>query len=145
MRNALAGAAAPVLAFVALTWLALESGGVGIIETTGEGGVPRRTHVGPVEIEGDVWLEAGTPEGGWYLDIAHEPELSLEREGSRRSFRAVPVPTEAARRRVRAALRERFGWRDRRVGMFIDSSAAVAVRLESIGIGNTPDDPGGVP
>ena len=133
---ALAGGAL-VLALAAVTGFALESGGVGVVETSAAEGELRRTHVWPVEIDGELWLEAGTPDNGWYVDLGREAVLWLERDGIRRRYRAVPVPTEPARRRVRAGLRERFGWRDAWVGLFVDSSRSVAVRLEGL-----PADPG---
>ena len=139
MRRAPVGVVGLLAALGAVTWFALESGGVGTVETTAADGTPRYTHVWPVEIDGVLWLEAGTPQNAWYVDIGREPDLWLDREGERRAYHAVPVPTEAARRRVRDALRARFGWRDAWVGMFVDSSGSVAVRLdpaaEPVGVG----------
>ena len=98
--------------FLAITWLALESGGVGIVETTRADGTLRRTHVWPARIDGGLWLEAGTAGNGWYLDVQQEPLLWLDYEGERTRYRAYPVRDPAAHDRLRASLREQFGWRD---------------------------------
>lgn len=119
-----------VVAFLGVTGFALESGGVGIVESTRADGTPRRTHVWPARIDGTLWLEAGTVENGWYRDVLSDPEIWLEYEGARASFRAVPMANAAAHDRLRASIRERFGWRDRWVGIWLDSSQSVAVRLE---------------
>ncbi len=119
-----------VVAWLAVTWFALESGGVGIVETTRADGSLRTTHVWPVRIGEELWLEAGTVETGWYVDVGSDPEIWMEYEGARLRFRAVPIADADAHDRLRAKLRERFGWRDRWVGIWLDSSQSIAVRLE---------------
>ena len=117
---------------MAITWLALESGGVGIVETQRPDGTRRSTHVWPARIDGDIWLEAGAPESGWYRDVRSEPELWLDYDGARERFWAVPVHDPVAYERLRGAIRERFGWRDRWVGIWVDSSQSIAVRLDPV-------------
>ena len=113
-----------------VTAYVLESGGVGVVETLSPGGEVRSTHVWPVRIDGELWLEAGTPENGWYVDVQSSPEVELDYQGMRARYRAVPVLGPAARERLRAAIRSAFGWRDRWVGIWVDSSTSIAVRLD---------------
>ena len=124
--------ATAIVGFFAITWFALESGGVGIVETRRPDGTVRSTHVWPARIDGTLWLEAGTAGNGWYVDVQSEPLVWLDHEGKREHYRAVPDPHPAAHDRLRTSLREHFGWRDRWVGIWVDSSASIAVRLDPI-------------
>lgn len=121
--------AAAGLAFAGVTLVALEAGGVAVAETRGPDGAVRRTHVWLAEADGALWLEAGAPGNPWFRDVLRDPHLVLETDGRRARYRAEPVPGEAARRRVRALLRAKYGWRDAWVGLWVDASRSVAVRL----------------
>ena len=120
-----------VVGFFAITWFALESGGgVGVVETQRPDRTVRSTHVWPARIDAVLWLEAGTAGNGWYVDAQSKPLVWLDFEDERQRYRAVPVHDPAAHDRLRASIRERFGWRDRWVGIWVDSSASIAVRLD---------------
>ena len=123
------GAAALVAAFAAVTWWALEAGGVALVETRAPGGEPRSTHVWWAEVDGEIWLEAGTPENAWFVDVLHEPALVLEIQGRRARYAARPVAEPGGHQRIRARLREKYGLRDRWVGLLVDTSRSIAVRL----------------
>ncbi len=119
-----------LLALAVTTWLALEAGGVGVIETTRADGEVRRTRVWLVEIEGERWLGAGAATNGWYRDIIERPEIRLlPGEGRALRFHATPVPTPAAQQRLRRALRHRYGWRDRWLALFITHTQSIPIRL----------------
>lgn len=120
------------LALVTVTGWALESSGVAVVGTRAEDGSLRSTHVWFVETgepDAELWLEAGTPTNPWFLDVQRDPALTFE--AGRRSGRYVarPVPGADAQRRVRALLREKYGFRDWWVGWLVDTSRSVAVRL----------------
>ncbi len=130
MRRALLAAGAAVALFVPATWLALEASGVAVVTTTTREGSARETHVWFAEIAGELWLEAGTPENPWFRDVQAEPRLRIALlSEAPRAFVARPVPSRAARQRVRAALHAKYGWRDAWVGLFVDASRSLAVRL----------------
>jgi len=133
IRIALRGLVPIVLVLAGVTWWALESGGVAVVETTTAAGEVRRTHVWYAQ-DGDVlWLEAGTPTNGWLLDVRGDPVLTLSRPEGIARYRAVPVENEAAHARIRALIRERYGLRDWWVGfLIVDSSQSIAVRLEPV-------------
>ena len=78
---------------------------------------------------GELWLEAGTPENPWYLDVGREPALSFSSPTRSGEFLARPHPGEAPRQRVRSQLREKYGLRDWWVGVLFDTSRSVAVEL----------------
>ena len=110
-----------------------------MLETTTADGSPRATHVWFVEPDGELWVEAGAPGNGWFVDVATQPELGFRSERRSGRFVAVPVDTPDAQARVRGLLREKYGLRDRWVGLLVDSSRSVAVRLDPApGSGGAP-------
>jgi len=113
------------------TWGALEISGVAVVTTTRETGEPRATHLWYVEDGGVLWLEAGTPDNSWFADVGRDPLVTFAAEDRPAArHRAVPVPERSAA--VRAQLRRKYGWRDRWVGLFVDSSRSLAVRLDPV-------------
>lgn len=114
---------------VGLTWWALESGGVAIVETQSPDGSTRATHLWFVASGGQLWVEAGTPDNPWFRDIQTSPILTLRIDGWSSPFRAEVVDEPATQQRIRGLLREKYGLRDWWVGHFVDSSRSVPVRL----------------
>ena len=129
MKRSLAIVVALAGLFVALTYAALELGGVAIIETQREDGTTRTTRVWYVQERKDLWLEAGAPTNGWFVDIQRTGELELTLGTNPFPYRTVVVAKPAVRDRVRALLREKYGWRDLWVGLFVDQESATPVRL----------------
>ena len=129
MRTAIAALLAVLLAFAAITWWALEWSEVAVLETRRPDGSIRSTHVWYATHGGELWLEAGTPENGWFLDIQHAPMISIEIAGDRREYRAEPVEAVSGHARIRSLLREKYGARDWWVGQLVDTSRSIAVRL----------------
>jgi hypothetical protein len=130
MKLALAIAAALLVAFAALTWLALEAGDVAIVETRADDGSSRATHVWFTESDGELWLEAGSPENPWFADLGRDPRLVLRAEGHDGDYLGERRDDLESRARVRARLLEKYGWRDRWVGLwFVDQSKSLVVRL----------------
>jgi hypothetical protein len=117
--------------FVAITWWVLESGGVAVIETPMPGGGVRSTHVWFVEPDGELWIEAGTPQNGWYLDVQQSPELRFDAEGRSVRCTARAIEDPGAHDRLRSLLREKYGFRDAWVGLLVEPSGSIALRLES--------------
>lgn len=111
------------------TWWALESDGVAVLETRKPDGMKRSTHVWYAEPGGELWLEAGSPENTWYVDIQREPGVVLEVEGRSTRYVAQPVPGEVTHRRIRSLLREKYGIRDWWISLIFDTSDSIAVRL----------------
>ncbi len=111
------------------TWWALESGGVAVIQTRTPDGSLRSTHVWFVSPNGELWIEAGTPENPWFQDVQRDPVVSLELDGRTETYVAEPVTHLDAHTRIRTLLRAKYGRRDRFVGLLVDTSRSVAVRL----------------
>ncbi len=116
-------------AFVATTWWALESGGVAVIETRTADDSVRFTHVWYTEPDGELWLEAGTPENGWFIDIQESADVRFETDGHSVRYIARPEEDPSGHDRIRFLIRGKYGIRDRWVGLVVDTSRSVAVRL----------------
>lgn len=131
-----------LLALVGITWWALESGGVAIIETRGADSTPRQTHVWYVEDEGVLWLEAGTPENGWYRDVRSNPSLAFAGGAHSGRYRARPLEDPATHTRIRSLIRAKYGLRDRWVGfLIVDNAGSVAVRLDPLETAGSQETP----
>jgi hypothetical protein len=122
-----------LVAFIATSWWALESSGVAVVETRGVDGSPRSTHVWYVEPDGELWLEAGSPENGWFRDVQENSTLTFTAKRHSGRYRAQPLDSATAHRRIRQQIRAKYGFRDRWIGLLVDTSRSVAVRL-------VPDD-----
>ena len=129
MKPVLVGIAMLLAAFVATTWWALESGGVAVIETRTADDSVRFTHVWYTEPNGELWLEAGTPENSWFIDIQENPDVRFEANGRSARYIARPVEDLSSHDRIRSLIQAKYGFRDRWVGLVVDTSRSVAVRL----------------
>jgi len=127
LRRAALVLVALVAAFAAITWVALEQSGVAIVETHASDGSVRKTHVWTVELDGSLWLEAGSPKNAWFADLGRDPHLRLSAAGESRDAVAEIVPEKSAE--IRAALRAKYGWRDAWIQMLVNANRSTAVRL----------------
>ena len=117
--------------FIMLTWWALESGGVGILESQTANGTVRSTHVWYAEADGELWVEAGTPQNAWFLDVQADPAVFLFTSDESDEYIAEIVPGNAAHLRIRSLLREKYGFRDWWIDTIFDTSQSIAVRMVS--------------
>jgi hypothetical protein len=129
MRNFLRLVLVAIAGFLLLTWWALESGGVAIVETRAADGSTRSTHVWFVEPGGELWIEAGTPKNGWYVDIQQERTLLFSAARRSGSYLAERVPGSDAHDRIRSLLRDKYGFRDWWIDLIFETSDSIAVRL----------------
>ncbi len=118
-----------VAAFGATTWWALESGGVAVIETRTAEGTLRSTHVWYSEPNEELWLEAGTPGSPWFRDAQQNPVVTFSANGRFARYVARPLDHPSGHTRIRALIRDKYGFRDRWVGLIVDTSRSVAVQL----------------
>ncbi len=132
VKSVLIGVATLLAAFGATTWWALESGGVAVIETRTPDDSVRSTHVWYTEPNGELWLEAGTPKNGWFLDVQENPDVRFQANGQSARYVARPVEDASGHDRIRSLIREKYGFRDRWIGLVVDTSRSVAVRLLAV-------------
>jgi F420H(2)-dependent quinone reductase len=124
-----AAVAVAALAFVAVTWWALESGEVALLRTGGAGGAPHETRVWVADEGGFAWIEAATPEREWYARVTRDPLVELVRHGTAAAYVATPVLGPEGHALIRRLLRAKYGVRDVWVGLLQDTARSIAVRL----------------
>jgi len=129
VKLVLIAAGALVAAFVAVTGWALESGGVAVIETRDADGGMRTTRVWYAEPDGELWLEAGTPENPWFVDVQGDPAITFTSDAGPQQYVARAVEDPSGHSRIRSLLREKYGLRDRWIALIFDTSRSIAVRL----------------
>ena len=129
MKRAMAALVTLVVLFAGVTYAALELGGVARVETQQADGSLRETHVWFVKNRRELWLEAGTPDNGWFVDVQQTGELDLAIDGRLFRYQAEISRDPGDRKRVRGLLRQKYGWRDWWVGMFLDQESATPVLL----------------
>lgn len=131
MRALVALLAAAAL-FGAVTWIALEGNEVAVLRTRTPDGSFEETRVWVADADGAALIEAATPERAWYQSLRMHPDVELLRDGAPLRYRALPEPGPEGRERIRALLREKYGWADWWVSMLQDTSDSVLVRLEPL-------------
>ncbi len=130
LRNVVIGVAVLAIAFGATTLIALEGNDVAVLHTRDDAGGARRTRVWVAERDGALWVEAATPERGFYRDLQLRPEIDVEHGGRAQRMIARPEPGAAGHESIRTMLRDKYGWADCWVALLQDTSRSVAVRLD---------------
>jgi hypothetical protein len=108
--------------------IAAEQGEVVVVTTHDAAGGAEETRLWVVDADGQAWLRAGTPRAGWYQRLIASPDVEVVRGPTTIKARAVPVPD--ARDRVNALMQEKYGTADSVIGMMVDRSGAIAIRLD---------------
>jgi hypothetical protein len=129
VKRAVATLITLLVLFAGVTYAALELGGVARVETQQADGSLRETHVWFVKNQRELWLEAGSPDNGWFVDVQRTGELDLAIDGRPFRYQTEISRKPADRKRVRTLLRQKYGWRDWWVGMFVDQESATPVLL----------------
>ena len=109
---------------------ALESREVVVLRTLDDAGGVHEARVWIVDDVGYAWIEAAGRDKLFYRRLLDNPDVEVLRTGTLYRHRAVPVATPRAHERLRELLGEKYGWADRWVGLFVDTSDSIAVRLE---------------
>ena len=120
-----------VALLVAVSYAALEAGGVAIVETEKADGTTRTTHVWFMQERG-LWLEGGSAGNGWVTDVEQTGELTLSMNAKPFRYKATISTRPRDRGLVRIQMRRKYGWRDWWVGLFVDHEKSVAVQLHGI-------------
>ena len=131
MRRVAVTALVLIAAFAAVTWWALESSGVGILQTRRSDGTLRSTHVWYAENGPSIWIEAATAGREFLSDIRHDPQVTLSVDGRGTPYSAEVLAAPSAHSRVRELLRAKYGFRDWWVSLLQDTSGSVVIQLSA--------------
>lgn len=117
---------------VVLLWqvsqmIASETGEVVVVTTRAADGSTRDTRLWVVDYDGSAWLRAGGDMSGWYQQMLAEPEIELERDGTRARYTVQPDVTQ--RHRVNTLMRDKYAWRDAYISFLFSRDDAVPIRL----------------
>jgi len=114
---------AVVLCFAAITYIALESDDVIVVETIdhSDGGI-RRTHIWHVSENDQLILEAGNPMNPWVRDVELQPDVRIVGDNLDGEYRLNITRDSARHKQVRSLMERKYGWRDVWVSMLFDSS-----------------------
>lgn len=130
MRRSLLLAGLAVLAFAAVTLVALEGREVVVLRTRAADGSERATRTWIADADGAAWIEAANPERPFLHDLDRAPELVLDRAGTARRCHAIVAPNPDGHARIRALLAAKYGWADRWIALVADTRRSLAVRLD---------------
>ncbi len=110
------------------------------LTTFEEDGSAVETRLWVVDDAGSSWLRAGVPSSGWLARIEQRPVIEVERAGQKGRHRAVPVREPAARDRIHALMRAKYGFADRWISLMRDSIESVPVRLDPFSVEPSSDE-----
>ena len=117
--------------FLGTTYLALEAGGVLVVETKrADRDEARRTHVWYITDGDRLYLEAGHPDNPWVRDLRHVQRIKIigQRIGGEYAF--VIKETPADRTTIRQMMRAKYGWRDWWISALFDTAHSRMVELK---------------
>lgn len=125
-----AAAVGAVVAFLGVTWRALEGGEVVILRTFDAAGAAHEARTWIAEEDGFLWIEAADRQRPFYRNVLVNPSVELVRDGHTRRYRAVPIASPDGHERIRRLLAAKYGWADHWIALLADTSQSVAIRLE---------------
>ena len=109
-------------------FIASETGEVVVLHTTDAKGQDTTTRVWIVDHDGAQWLRAGHPESAWYVRLAAQPAIRVQRGDVVADYVAVPAPDQ--RTIVNEAMRHKYGWRDALISLTVGGrDRAIPIRL----------------
>jgi hypothetical protein len=82
---------------------------------------------------GYYWVEAADTKRQFYQDIVLHPQVRVVRENRKLDCLAAPMSGPDGHTRIRALLAKKYGWADAWVGLLVDTSNSIAIRLQDCG------------
>ena len=117
-----------ILFLLALQFVASESGEVVELSTLDIDGQPVETRLWVVDLDGDQYLRAGSPQSGWYARLRANPRVGVARGDVRAAYDAHPEPER--REEVNELMRQKYGWADQVISMMFGRDDATPIRLQ---------------
>lgn len=112
----------------------LGRGEVVTITTVSTTGGKHDTPLWIVEIDGKLYLRAGSPKARWLARLENESQIGLKRDRVTRTLHARALRDDrASRTAVNRAMAEKYGLADRVVGFLVDHEQSVPIVLRAPG------------
>jgi len=119
-----------ILTMLAITYIALEQSDVLVVETFDKSlQQPRYTHIWYVEIEGQIYLEAGHPQNPWVQDLENGHTLAIQGANLDGWYAFTIGNLDEEHQKIRALMRKKYGWRDWWVALLFDTSRSQLITL----------------
>lgn len=115
-----------------LTYFALESDGVVLVETSDPTGAARTTHVWFVENRGKTYLEAGSPNNPWVQDLAGTQKILIAGGSKDGQYFFMLKDKPHHHELIRTLMRNKYGWRDWWISILFDTSQSALVELQLV-------------
>ncbi len=116
--------------FAAITYVALESGGVVTVETVDRSTDESRvTRIWFVLADEGLFLEAGTPTNSWVEDLEHASTIKLAGHNLDGEYTFNIQCEPAGHQSIRALMRSKYGWRDLWITILFDTSQSRLVEV----------------
>ena len=126
----LAGLALGLFGLLAATTLvALEGEEVIVLRTFGPQGDVHESRLWVADDATGTWIEVADEHKEFYGRMLRNPDVEVVRGGEARRYRALPDPTREGHDRIRALLAQKYGIADWWIGVLVDTSSSIAVRL----------------
>jgi hypothetical protein len=110
--------------------IAITVGAVVDVTTVAPNDITRETPLWIVEVGGDLYLRAGSPNAQWLARIENNPLIWLETGGVRQRFEALPLRDDrSVRLSVNRAMAEKYGLADTLVGLLVDPDRSVPILI----------------
>jgi hypothetical protein len=113
----------------ATTLVALEGREVVLLRTFASNADVHEARVWVADDRGVTWIEVADAGKEFYRRMLADPHVEVVRGGTAARYHAEPDLSRAAHDRIRNLLRKKYGWADWWVGLLVDTSGSIAVRL----------------
>ena len=90
---------------------------------------PKKTRLWIVDAAGYQYLRASA-DAGWYQRLVANPRISVERDGQRRAYVAVPDPGETLA--LNQLMNSKYTWEDGIISYMTDRTQSIAVELRPL-------------
>ena len=121
------------IAVIGLQFVASERVEVVILESMNADGQPQETRLWIVDDAGYQYLRASA-DAGWYQRLVANPHISVERNGQRRTYIAVPDLEKTLV--LNQLMNSKYTWGDDIIDYMVDRKQSIAVALQPL----DPDD-----
>ena len=119
-----------LVAFLAVTLLALEGREVVVVRSFAPDGTVTETRTWVADEDGFVWIEAANPRRRFYRDVVATGKVELRRGGRVARYDVAVMPNPQGHRHIRRLLAEKYGLADWWIGWLADTSPSLEIRLQ---------------
>jgi hypothetical protein len=118
------------VAAVVFTSMFFDEGEVVTLVTKNVDGADFDTQLWIVQLDGHLYIRAGSPHARWLARLRENPLVTLKRGAEKTPFKAIPQDDPATLKAVNALMAEKYGYADRTLAYIVDRKHSVPILLE---------------